>query len=216
MVQHTNEEAENQDFIPFAMIPTWLLRSGGKLSSNAVMLYGVIMTYADNVTREAFPSRETLAEDMGVSVATVKRAIKELEQADVIHVKRVRTEKGGNFRSNQYTLASEPPWVTDAPREGVEASPWVTDDPPPWGNDDSRPWVTDDPITRPTLTKPNSSKENPVLEVPLSSEENEFFGDEEIGGETPTATRRLRSADHKFRADKKTISMLRDALGKAG
>lgn len=117
-----------QGFTPYAQIPQWVIRSGDDLSHGAVRLYGVIMSYADNKTRAAFPSREKLAEDMGSSVATVKRCIKELEDYGALTVTRRRNKRTGNFYANHYVL--------------VFASPWVTHDPPPED--------TDDPITKPT------------------------------------------------------------------
>jgi hypothetical protein len=188
MVQHINNESEDQDFIAFAMIPRWLLRSGGKLSSTAIHLYAVIMTYADNITKFGFPSRETLAEDMGVSVATVKRAIKELEEADVVKVKREYNKKTGNFRSNQYTLIYESPWVTDDPRDEEDDSPRVTDDPRPRNIDDPRRRVTDDPITRPTLTKPTELEESPSA-VPLLGRARLFVAQGENDDEWLPASR---------------------------
>lgn len=119
----------------FAQIPVWILRAGDTLSHGAVRLYGIIMTYADNRKHTAFPERETLAKDMGASVSTVKRAIKELEDYGAITVKRRRNKRTGNFYSNHYTLVFDKPWATD----------------------DSRPRGTDDPITTPTmLTTPTS------------------------------------------------------------
>lgn len=120
---------EIKGFTPYAQIPRWILRAGDKLSHGAVRLYGVIMTYADNSTRAAFPSREKLAEDMGVSVATIKRAIKELEEFGAVEVTRRRNKKTGNFYANHYILVfNDPRVISDPPRE-----------------------VMDDPITRPTV-----------------------------------------------------------------
>lgn len=120
---------EIKGFTPYAQIPRWILRAGDKLSHGAVRLYGVIMTYADNSTRAAFPSREKLAEDMGISVATVKRAIKELEEYGAVEVTRRRNKKTGNFYANHYVLVfSDPRVISDPPRED-----------------------TGDPITRPTI-----------------------------------------------------------------
>ena len=120
---------EIKGFTPYAQIPRWILRAGDKLSHGAVRLYGVIMTYADNSTRAAFPSREKLDEDMGISVATVKRAIKELEEFGAVEVTRRRNKKTGNFYANHYVLVfSDPRVISDPPRE-----------------------VMDDPITRPTI-----------------------------------------------------------------
>lgn len=132
----TGETLAVQGFTPYAQIPKWILRAGDKLSHGAVRLYGVIMTYADNDTKTAFPGREKLAQDMGASVSTVKRAIKELEEFHALAVERRRNQRTGNFYSNHYTLVFENPWATyDPPRE-----------------------VMDDPITTPTiLTTPTPS-----------------------------------------------------------
>lgn len=112
-----------QGFTPYAQVPRWILRSGDRLSHTAVRLYGVIMTYADNSTRAAFPSREKLAQDVGASVATVKRAVKELEDQGAIIVTRRRNKKTGNFYANHYVLVFENPWVTDDPARKVMDDP---------------------------------------------------------------------------------------------
>lgn len=62
--------------IRFSIIPEWILTA--KISDKAVRLYGVLARFADNQTREAFPSRETLAERMGCSAKSVDRAAIEL------------------------------------------------------------------------------------------------------------------------------------------
>lgn len=108
---------------PYAQVPVWILRSGANLSNGARAVYGVIMSYADNNTRVAFPSRETLAEDLGVSVATVKRAIKELENFGALNVTRQRNKRTGNFFANRYTL------VFDSPRDTGDPRLWCVDDP---------------------------------------------------------------------------------------
>jgi len=62
--------------IRFSIIPEWILTA--KISDKAVRLYGVLARFADNQTREAFPSRETLAERMGCSAKSIDRAAVEL------------------------------------------------------------------------------------------------------------------------------------------
>lgn len=129
MENYTNNSTLTvQGFTPYAQVPRWILRAGDSLSHGAVRLYGVIMTYADNTDRTAFPERETLAADMGVSVATIKRCIKELEDYKALSVNRRRNKRTGNFYANHYTLVFNNPWVTG----------------------DSRRGVTDDPVTRST------------------------------------------------------------------
>lgn len=89
----------------FAIIPHWVLFSD--LSSQAIRLYCVLRTYADNKTLESWPSRNTLAQDLQVeSVKTVDRAIKELVDVGAIMVE--RRFKNGEPQSNLYTLMSLP------------------------------------------------------------------------------------------------------------
>lgn len=130
---------EVEGFTPYAQVPRWVIRSGDALSHGAVRLYGVIMTYADNSTKTAFPSREAIAQDMGASVASVKRYIKELEEFHALTVTRRRNKKTGNFYSNHYKLAF--------------ANPWVTNDP--------RPRSTTDPVTTPNITTPTQPSFTP-------------------------------------------------------
>lgn len=122
----TESTLQVQGFTPYAQIPQWILRSQGKLSGNSVQLYGIIMSYADNDTKTAFPSREKLAEDMGVSVATVKRCIKDLEAYGALIVERRRNKRTGNFYANHYTLIFNSPRVTGDPRREVTGDPITT------------------------------------------------------------------------------------------
>lgn len=135
----TQEFFDVDGFTPYAQIPQWVLKSDGALSGNAVQVYGLIMSYADNETRSAFPSRQRLAQDMGRSLNTVKRALKELEDYGALVVVRRRNKRTGNFYANRYTLRFRDP-----------KSPWPIYEP--------RPRLTDGPITKPTnLTKPTTS-----------------------------------------------------------
>ena len=119
---------EIKGFTPYAQIPRWILRAGDKLSHGAVRLYGVIMTYADNSTRAAFPSREKLAEDMGVKPRSISTYTKELEEFGALEVTRRRNKKTGNFYANHYVLVfTEPCAEICTPRDAA-----------------------DDPITKPT------------------------------------------------------------------
>lgn len=61
----------------FAIIPHWVIQSG--VPATAIHLYTVLAIYADGRTGEAFPSRTTLAKQIGASTKTVDRAIKALQ-----------------------------------------------------------------------------------------------------------------------------------------
>ncbi|QRQ79190.1 helix-turn-helix domain-containing protein [Glutamicibacter protophormiae] len=131
---------EIKGFTPYAQIPRWILRAGDKLSHGAVRLYGVIMTYADNSTRAAFPSREKLAEDLGVTPRSISTYTKELEDFKALEVTRRRNKKTGNFYANHYVLVFTEP--------GAEIC--------------TPPDEADDPITRPTtkLDPPSFTSED--------------------------------------------------------
>jgi DNA-binding transcriptional regulator YhcF (GntR family) len=77
------------------------------LSVNARLLYVILRTYAWNRDGEmkVWPSRETLASQMGVSVSTTKRAIKELENRRLI----TRKERKG---TSSLTFIHDPGEVT--------------------------------------------------------------------------------------------------------
>ena len=139
-------------FTPYAQIPKWILRNP-ELSHGSVRLYGVIMSYADNETLAAFPSRETLAKDMGVTVRSIGSYISELEKAGVMEVERRRNKRTGNFYANHYVLCFNDP-ATIEPEE--EYFP--------------RREEADFPVTKPTtLTKPTSSlPSSPAMTNPLT------------------------------------------------
>ena len=126
MTNQINEEFESfevQGFTPYAQIPKWVLRSGKKLSHGAKALYGVIMTYADNETRAAFPGKEKLAEDMGASVRSIFNYMKELEDFGALKVTRRRNKKTGNYYANHYTLVFNDPSATECRRPSEEECP---------------------------------------------------------------------------------------------
>lgn len=111
-----------EGFTPYAQVPRWVVRSGGALSGNAVHLYSVLMTYADNGSKAAFPSRSTLAGDMGRSLNTVKRAMAELESFGALRVTRRRSKSTGANISNLYVLVFADPRPTDGPGVGSPVS----------------------------------------------------------------------------------------------
>ena len=65
--------------VPFAQIPEWVLdHTQGGFSPQAVRLYGILQRYGNSPGHEAVPGRTVLAERIGCSVSTVKRARQEL------------------------------------------------------------------------------------------------------------------------------------------
>ena len=156
---------EIKGFTPYAQIPRWILRAGDKLSHGAVRLYGVIMTYADNSTRAAFPSREKLAEDMGVKVRSISSYIKELEDFKALEVTRRRNKKTGNFYANHYVLVfTEPGAEICTPRDAVDCprtKPTVLNIDPPFVTSSNK---FDDRLKEPVTgeqVRPETKAKNP-------------------------------------------------------
>lgn len=117
-------EIRSSDY--FAIIPEWVLHA--EISSNAVRLYGVLNRFA-NSRGVAWPSRKTIADLMGVSVATVDRAKDELVDIGALHIEH-RTGPAGDPSSNLYTLATSvdnsqasSPMTKGSPKDGGTGSP---------------------------------------------------------------------------------------------
>jgi predicted transcriptional regulator len=102
----------------FAIVDEWVINLD--ISDRAFKLYAILARYADNDTHKAFPSRDTLAERLRCSKASVDRAVLELVDAKAIQ-KRHRA-----YNSVLYTVLIDPP-------EGVltgdntMSSPVITD-----------------------------------------------------------------------------------------
>ena len=81
----------------FTQIPNFILRDPD-LSPNAKTTYGLLLSYAWH-NNLCFPGQERLAEQMGTHVATVSRAITELEACGLIEI-----ERRGQGKTNVYTI----------------------------------------------------------------------------------------------------------------
>ncbi len=79
----------------FALVPQWL---SAVATGNAVRLWCILWVYSGNGTHTAWPSQETLSAELGLSVSTIKRALQELQDLEVLQYE---TRLG---TSNLYTL----------------------------------------------------------------------------------------------------------------
>jgi DNA-binding Lrp family transcriptional regulator len=70
-------------------------------------LYAVLSKYADNVTRQCYPSIRTLSRRLGISQPTVLKAMQLLEVAGLVEVVRARSSRGQRH-VNVYTLLPIP------------------------------------------------------------------------------------------------------------
>ena len=109
MSDNINEDFEVVSEFKFVMLPQWLLEmayEGKPLPSKAIHLYSCLMYYANNDTRQCFPSYETLTELSGMSRSSVHRYLQILLDCGAI-VWRQRAYKGFNT-SNMYFLPKTP------------------------------------------------------------------------------------------------------------
>lgn len=83
----------------FVSIPCELARDG-TLSDKGMRLWIVLQSYADWTDRDCFPSHATLANDMGCTDRTVRRAIEELEDRGLLEITSGKTAG----KSNIYTV----------------------------------------------------------------------------------------------------------------
>lgn len=150
---------------PFVKFPVWLQEVG--VSGTATQIYIAIGTYANYETLEAYPSRATLAKDIGKSLKSVDRAIKELQDVGALHVTQ-RTKPGSKENhTNLYRLVFEKP---------VQAQGVGTPVTPPLGTPVTPPRDTSDAENETHLTRPIDNKNN-----------SSIFG----GEKEPTTNRKL-------------------------
>jgi len=78
------------------------------LKPTATAVYNSLCRHAD-INQESFPSLKTIAEEHGIAVKSVQRAIKKLKEYNIIHYEQIRGEKGKWLR-NRYTLLDKSAW----------------------------------------------------------------------------------------------------------
>ena len=100
-----------QDPPSFAMVPRWLFDR--RVPQRSIWLYAAMGAIWAN-RRKLTASEDTMADHLGCSVATIKRAMAPLERIGALRVHRTRSENGVR-RVNEYEL--------------------VFDDPAPWRDD---------------------------------------------------------------------------------
>lgn len=162
----------------FSIIPHWVIRSG--VSGTAIHLYTILMMYANNETGQAWPTRTTLARELDKGTKTVDRALKELEDAGAVTIRRRQRAGTKECYSSLYTV------ITAAPHHGKRASSGEDVDS---GSRDgvasnmTLGGVMDDPENYTHLTRPTSV----TPPIPLESE-HEVVAPRVSTSETPTTT----------------------------
>jgi len=79
------------------------------LGASCTVVYLSLCRFAHNEKQTCFPSMETIAEQNGIHRATVIRALKKLEDWNIVAVERAKKEDGTQA-NNVYTLLSKNEW----------------------------------------------------------------------------------------------------------
>ena len=79
------------------------------LGASCTVVYLSLCRHSDNQTQQCYPSIKLIAEENGISRDTVMRAIKKLEDWNIVNVKKSRKEDGTQA-NNIYTLTSKKVW----------------------------------------------------------------------------------------------------------
>lgn len=106
----------------YACVPVWVLEAD--ISSSARLLYVGLNSYVAGTGGSCTVRRETLTRRTGLSVATIGRAVRELEQIGALRV-HGRVSKDGKRRANAYTLLFDSPAVRAADVAPADAAPGV-------------------------------------------------------------------------------------------
>ena len=103
MPSTVNDTGTTQRVVRFGRIPLWwivaLRDAGAGIMARDVLI--VIASYADKSTGLAWPSVESISEDLGVSRRAIVKAIRELEENGIIKIARRNRRKR---ESNLYRL----------------------------------------------------------------------------------------------------------------
>ena len=85
--------------------------------ANATLVYTSLCRHAEFYSQKAFPSQKKIAFELGISIASVKRGIKQLVEYNIIKIEKEKMR--GKFDNNLYYLLDKSEWIkpTIAPQE---------------------------------------------------------------------------------------------------
>ena len=131
-------------------------------------IYVSLCRHADNDTQKCFPAQETIAEELGIAVRTVRKYLALFQEHHVISITREKDLKTGRWINNVYTLLDKDHWIKP---EAMVAHGTK-------GNRQQKPEATDDKSHRHQLPhKETYSKEDSFKETqgrdPISQDELE-------------------------------------------
>lgn len=97
----------------YAQIPVWLTRGGKAVTPGALKLYAALKSYTKNGRNHAYPSQETLAEDLGVSSRQVRTYMQQLHACGGVRYQLRINKQGKTSRNYEYQLAWDRPFRED-------------------------------------------------------------------------------------------------------
>lgn len=105
------------------------------LKPTSSLVYISLCRHANNKTQSCFPSMELIAEELGMQRSAISRAIKELEDWNIIKVITNYDKKTKQRENNVYTLTNKTTWK-DKPCNKLQHGSHVTIKSEPCNNDD--------------------------------------------------------------------------------
>ena len=118
MTEYTAVRTDNR----FSQIPHWVTEA--PISDGAYRLYGVLMKYAHYQTRDAYPSRATLARDVRKSDRSVDGYIKELCAIGALKVFRRKRKGTKENYTNLYHVITANPHADDELSADAPEADW--------------------------------------------------------------------------------------------
>lgn len=152
---------------PFACIPLWVLEAD--ISSAAKLLYAGLNSFVAGKGGSCTVKRRTLSARMGLSVATIGRALKDLVRIGALVIKERQGTDGGRL-ANEYILLFDSPAVREEVERAAGRVPesLVRGDPveahaPAAGPIEEAPEAPPEPAQKPRSEPVKSSVSNPLF-----------------------------------------------------
>lgn len=152
---------------PFACIPLWVLEAD--ISSAAKLLYAGLNSFVAGRGGSCTVKRRTLSARMGLSVATIGRALKDLVRIGALVIKERQGADGGRL-ANEYILLFDSPAVREEAERAAGRVPesLVLGDPaepttPAVGPIEEAPEAPPEPAQKPRSEPVKSSVSNPLF-----------------------------------------------------
>ena len=152
---------------PFACIPLWVLEAD--ISSAAKLLYAGLNSFVAGKGGSCTVKRRTLSARMGLSVATIGRALKDLVRIGALVIKERQGADGGRL-ANEYILLFDSPAVRKEVERvaGRVPEPLVPGDPveapaPAVGPIEGAPEALPEPAQKPRKAPKEAAVSNPLF-----------------------------------------------------